>query len=291
MLKTLKFVVRHPLNRNKPLRSVARFIRWQIVSRLYPYPILYPWVNSSKILAWRGLTGVTGNIYCGLHEYEDMAFVLHFLRSGDHFVDAGANIGSYTILAATAGATVTSIEPLPDTFNILRRNIGVNLFTQDVVAFNIGLADQAGSLFFTNHLDTVNHVVPPGTANAQLVEVSTLDELCARRGCPALIKLDVEGYEREILKGGRATLKNPLLKALIVELNDSAARYGGTEGDIVQILQDASFTRMQYDPESRKLLPFEGVSRTGNGLFVRDTAFVSHRLTNSEKYHVHDVTL
>lgn len=46
------------------------------------------------------MTGATGNWYCGLQEYEDMSFVLHALRPGDLFVDVGANIGSYSILAA-----------------------------------------------------------------------------------------------------------------------------------------------------------------------------------------------
>lgn len=48
------------------------------------------------------MTGATGNIYVGLHEFEDMAFLLHVLRRTDLFVDVGANIGSYTILAGGA---------------------------------------------------------------------------------------------------------------------------------------------------------------------------------------------
>jgi hypothetical protein len=43
---------------------------------------------------------MSGNIYAGLHEFGDMAFVLHFLRAGDLFADVGANIGSYTVLAS-----------------------------------------------------------------------------------------------------------------------------------------------------------------------------------------------
>ncbi len=39
-----------------------------------------------------GTTGATGNVYCGLHEFEDMALLLHILRKVDRFVDIGANI-------------------------------------------------------------------------------------------------------------------------------------------------------------------------------------------------------
>jgi hypothetical protein len=47
----------------------------------------YQCTQNSKLLVWKGLTGATGNIYCGLHEFEDMAFLLHFLRPRDLSAD------------------------------------------------------------------------------------------------------------------------------------------------------------------------------------------------------------
>ena len=53
------------------------------------------------------MIGATGNLFCGLHEIEDMGFVLHFLRSDDIFLDVGVNVGTYTVLAAgVAGSSV-----------------------------------------------------------------------------------------------------------------------------------------------------------------------------------------
>jgi hypothetical protein len=73
------------------------------------------------------MTGATGNIYSGLHEFEDMGFLLHFLRPDDLFVDIGANIGSYTILASAAiGAATIAFEPVPDTHEWLRLNVAIN---------------------------------------------------------------------------------------------------------------------------------------------------------------------
>ena len=48
--------------------------------------------------------GVTGNVYCGLHDFAEMSFMLHLLRAGDLFADIGANVGSYTVLALIAFA-------------------------------------------------------------------------------------------------------------------------------------------------------------------------------------------
>jgi precorrin-6B methylase 2 len=73
------------------------------------------------------MTGATGNIYAGLHEFADMAFTLHFLRPDDLFLDIGANIGSYTLLAsAVCKARTISFEPDPKTMTLLRRNIDLN---------------------------------------------------------------------------------------------------------------------------------------------------------------------
>lgn len=105
LFRSVRFVWNHPLNRSARFAALGRVIRWQIASRLVPGPIALPFVKDTYLFATRGMTGATGNWYCGLHEYEDMSFVLHTLKPGDLFVDVGANIGSYSVLAAGGGGT------------------------------------------------------------------------------------------------------------------------------------------------------------------------------------------
>jgi hypothetical protein len=129
---TLRFIVGHPLNRDGRTRALGRFLRWQFTTRLSPKPVAFPFVDDMRFLAERGMTGASGNFYCGLHESEDMAFVLHLLRPGDVFYDVGANVGSYTLLAATAGARVHAFEPSPPTAARLRRNVALNALEERV---------------------------------------------------------------------------------------------------------------------------------------------------------------
>jgi len=78
-----------------------RFIYWQIQSRTAgPALIIKPFIGKVRFYAKKALTGITGNIYTGLHEFTDMTFLLHFLRAGDVFFDIGANVSSYTLLAS-----------------------------------------------------------------------------------------------------------------------------------------------------------------------------------------------
>src|SRR5262245_22540376 len=126
-LKTLSFILRHPLNRQAKLRAFSRYLRWQVASRLVDAPIAVPFVDSTRLLVSSGMTGATGNVYCGLHEYRDMSFVLHALTADDLFVDVGANVGTYTILAAgAAGSSVVSLEPHPRAYAHLLANIRFN---------------------------------------------------------------------------------------------------------------------------------------------------------------------
>ena len=120
LLNLLRYVWTHPLNAGGEMRAVGRVIQWQIGSRLLPGLVSLPFVGATQLLVERGMTGATGNWYCGLHEAPEMAFVLHVLRATDHFVDVGANVGSYTVLAAGAvGARSTAVEPIPSTFTHL----------------------------------------------------------------------------------------------------------------------------------------------------------------------------
>ena len=156
MWNLLLFVWRHPLNRNGKWAALLRVLRWQLAARLLPGPMGLPFVEDTFLFARRGMTGATGNWYCGLHEVREMAFVLHLLREDDHFLDVGANIGSYTILAGGGvGARVTAVEPIPETFAHLERNVALNGLASQVRTCRLGLSDQTSILRFTTGLPQV----------------------------------------------------------------------------------------------------------------------------------------
>lgn len=172
LLNLLKFVTNHPLNRENKFKSIARFAKWQIGSRLVPGAVVYDWVNGSKFLVRTGETGLTGNIYTGLHEFPDMAFLLHFLRSTDLFVDVGANVGSYTILPCSAvGAKGIAFEPIPSTYKRLVENMHLNHLDALVTCVNKGVGAKQGGIPFTSDTDTTNHALAPGEQCDNLVTI------------------------------------------------------------------------------------------------------------------------
>jgi FkbM family methyltransferase len=289
LLRSLSFILRHPLNRDRKAAALSRFVRWHVGSRLLPGSVAVSFVGSTRLLVKAGMTGATGNVYCGLHEFEDMAFVLHALRPGDLFADIGANVGTYTVLAAgAAGADCVSFEPLPATFAHLLDNIRINALEARVKARNIGLGAASGSLTFTSGLDTVNHVVAKGetVANALEVPVEPLDDVLSG-SVPTIMKIDVEGFETEVLNGASRTMQEAALLAVVMELNGSGLRYGYDEGKIHARMNDWGFAPVRYDPLQRSVTPLDARSgSTGNTLYVRDLMRVRDRVRSAPRHSV-----
>lgn len=283
----LRFIFTHPLSSKNKWAAFKRFLTWQGGSRILSLPIVFPFVGDSKLLVEKGMAGATGNIYAGLHEFEDMAFALHFLREGDVFADVGANIGSYTVLAsAVAGAHATAIEPVPSTFVRLKNNISINNIEERVQLVNAGVGSSDGLLHFTSDRDTVNHVLPDGESNEHSIEVKirTLDEICRNR-IPTLIKMDVEGFELHALKGATNILSNNTLQAMIIELNGSSQRYGISDAEIHQFILSFGFQPYVYSPFLRTLKRMKSHGE-GNTIYIKNEKLASDRVASSPRYKV-----
>lgn len=272
VLATLQYIRLHRLASRRPLSAYWRYLRWQIASRLRR-EVDVAWIQGAKFIASNGMTGATGNIYCGLHEFDDMAFVLHLLRPGDLFVDIGANVGSYTILAsAVCGATSIAVEPDPGTARHLRRNIAANDVAQHVTVVEAAVGAEPGTVRFTIGRDTTNQVAVGDQRNARTreVEVRRLDDIVGDTE-PLLIKIDVEGYEAEVMRGASQTLQAPSLQAILIETVDDG---------ILAALHSAGFKKAGYEPFSRQLAfagDVEG-SVDNNTLMVRDLEFCRARV-------------
>jgi len=281
LFKTLKFIYTHPYNSKNRINSIVKFLKWQINCIINPYPIIYPFTENSKLIVWKGLTGATGNLYCGLMEYNDMGFLLHFLRPNDLFIDVGANIGAYSILASgEIGANTIAFEPVPSTFENLKKNININSLNEKIQVFNIGLGSELGQLRFTKSFDTVNHVTYNNDNESVNVEISTLDIILSTLSAPTLVKIDVEGFESEVLKGAEIILNNENLKAIIIELNGSGKRYNFDDLEIHNNLLKLGFNAYGYYPNLKQLFP---ISKFGdhNTIYLRDIDFVKSRIITS----------
>jgi FkbM family methyltransferase len=290
----LQFITNHPLNKNRKRQALLNYLKWQIGSRLVPGPVVMEWVAGTRIIVRPGDTGITQNLYCGLHDFEDMTYLLHVLLPGDLFVDIGANVGSYTVLAC-AGRQARGIcfEPVPSTYRRLLDNLAINDLDSRVTPLNIGLGAEEGELTFTADEDCTNHVIfnKDDRAGRVVVPVRRLDSVL-RGESPSLLKIDVEGFETPVLEGAKETLSNPSLHSVLIELNGSGSRYGFDENRIVSTMKDYGFSTYTYDPFSRRLHPLAGRNTSGNNtLFLRNESTILERLSCTPRFQVNSLEI
>jgi len=146
----------------------------------------------------------------GTFERDEIEVFLKHLQNASTCIDVGANIGLYTCLAAVRGKHVVAVEPLRINLVALYQNLLCNDFP-NVEVFPLGLSHKAGikRLFGDN---TAASFIPgwAGTSDRwyDIVPISTLDLIVNSRfnKQPILIKIDVEGFEYEVLTGAEHTL-------------------------------------------------------------------------------------
>lgn len=139
------------------------------------------------------------------------AYLRNLLNENDVFIDIGANIGLYTVLAARRGALVIAFEPDPFNYKRLVRNIGLNRFRENQVTLHsCALGKETGEVTLRRPLNNnygmasmVTRHAPDGVE----VPLRRLDDLLKVSGQRYIVKMDVEGAELQVLEGARASLE------------------------------------------------------------------------------------
>lgn len=170
-----------------------------------------------------------------------------YLKPGDCYVDVGANIGSTVIAgAAEVGVSgrVLAVEPHPRIFRYMLGNIKLNGI-RNVTARNMALAAEPGAASLSDfRSDDLNHIEPAGQG-AFAVELATLDSLTDAFPSVALLKIDVEGYEAQVLAGARNTLRRTM--AIYIEIADEFLRhYGSSANRVFDTLRTAGFHILRW---------------------------------------------
>jgi FkbM family methyltransferase len=184
------------------------------------------------------------------HKDEEQLFA-RYLRGGDCMLDVGANIGLLTLAAAARvgpEGSVYAFEPHPRIFRYLERNLKLN-GCSNVQSFNLALGEVEGHVLFSNHrTDDQNAIIPRGQGIK--VQVRPLDALDLPEPVIHLLKVDTEGYENFVFRGGLGVLKRTLV--VYFECWDKT-RYGYHPREILQLLQEAGFHifRLRGDALSR----------------------------------------
>ena len=164
------------------------------------------------------------------HEYDIQVFITKVLERGDVFIDIGAHVGLYTVLAGIkvgSSGLVVAVEPNPINALILRFNVKLNKLS-NVHIVQKALGDKEGSieLYFEPNRTAFSTLLqkPRNRKHIVMVQMTTLDKIAETYGIHKIkvIKIDTEGYDFYVLKGGVKTIQKTYY--LIVEENTRRVR-------------------------------------------------------------------
>ena len=291
-LPKLRWAFHNRLLADAPWSAISRFLRFRIAHQVCGLSVVVPYVNDAKLIVGNDILAACFNpIYLGLPDVEYISFVLHLLTDDDLFGDIGAHVGLYSVAASgVCGGKTVSVEPVPNTAEALRLNIAINGLGGLVDILEIGIGAEAGELEFSTDEGSCNHVLKDKSGCR--VPVLPLDEVFAAR-TPLLLKIDVEGFETNVIKGGLRLLEDVALKAVVMELTGLGARYGFDERALDSEMRRFGFNCFSYDPWSRKLNPRDPSYDWRNPIYVRDLAFVENRLRTARRFRVlnHEIVI
>jgi len=167
----------------------------------------------------------------------DHEFITSYLKPADVYIDIGANIGTTLIPAAKKikGGKVLGFEPHPRIFSYLEENVALNDLNSQVLLHNCALGCEQGVLSFSSRrADDMNRLLLNGRGID--VHVKLLDSFCSDFDDIALMKIDVEGYEKFVIEGGIKTITKT--KCIYFEISrEYSNTYGYSMKDLLVLLE------------------------------------------------------
>ena len=180
---------------------------------------------------------IAEDVFSNAFERTQRSVLSRIVQPGDTVVDIGANLGFYTcLLARRVGETgrVIAVEPTPSMFELLTNNVAINRLNRNVSCHQVALSDRNG-VASLHTFSEGNEVYNSLTASKSWIDqpsegtiqvgTTTLDALAKdiSSDAPCFLKVDVEGFQHQVLQGGSRLLERLSKVSLMVELNDNAS--------------------------------------------------------------------
>lgn len=244
------------------LKLLFRYLLWQIQKVGALSTRKAEAVLSQSVIRDNATQGTISQIRIfGVYDYNNMNFIKEQLAPGGKFLDVGANIGAYSLIASECeNASVVGIEPHPTTFSTFSDNVRYNR-RQNVTCLNLAASDHAGDIIMTDlKASALNRVVDGCAPGNIAVECDTLDNICDRISfLPSAIKMDIEGHEIKAIAGAKRILSSA--DFIIIE--------NGRRQEILDAMKAMSFSGPYYIDFDHKALRERPTRFHEDEVFVR----------------------
>ena len=275
----IRWIWSNSVFRKNPVRTILRMIQWEC-ARFSNKPVRCRFDGDHEVMLRvnEGASRLTH--YFGNSEPETFEFMNDYLKPGMCVIDVGANIGLNAIWAArrvSPGGQVIAIEPDPSNFNRIVENIGESQgLPIQIYMAACGANIHQSLIVCHNSQDTSRSYVRTASAieadpTRPKMQIVTIDGIVSEMNLPKIhyLKIDVEGFEAEVLRGSMKSLYKNMIDIMQVELdNGMLQRNDSSVSDIVDAIQSAGYEQCNWDHHQKKFARLSEKCNVFNSFFV-----------------------
>jgi len=262
----------------EPLRRKVQIRRWdRIVSKKHDF--VYHMTSGIRLFLYSDCI-LSQAIYVYKFESQELKFLSLYLEKGDCFLDVGSNFGLYSLIASKKvgkKGRIFAIEPATKTFNRLKRNIKLNRF-ENIFPIKAAISSNNGimpmSISLDGH-DAWNSLAKPAKGEkfqTEEVNTITLDEFIQENDLHdkiKMVKIDVEGWECEVIKGANRTLLSEMSPVLQVEFSEPALEAAGSSSAVlIELLLGLGYKLFKYSGKTMNWLNLSIMVNLLIGIFM-----------------------
>jgi len=192
-------------------------IFWQIWKRTVKKPIVINLDNGARYIAHPKTPMGSFPIYARIYDSDKIIFLRSYLKESGIFIDVGANMGVYPLLLIDKFKKFILFEPINETANFCEANMKLNGMNYEL--YRIALGNSTGEIKFDfkGNFDTTAKVNKD--SGNYIVKIDKLDNIISKKYYEdiSFIKIDVEGFELEVLKGAERIIEKSSVKLIQFE--------------------------------------------------------------------------
>ncbi len=217
IFKIIKFILSEPSNKNEKVKRLFYALGWQLWKRIVKKPVVIELDNGSKYIAYHNTPMGSFPIYAKIYDSEKILFLRKALKAGGIMIDVGANMGIYPLLLKNKFDFFILFEPIKETAAICEANLKLNKINYEM--FEMAVGNETGKVGFSlkGDFDTTAKVNREG--GNYFVSIDKLDNLIKKGYYEKIsfMKIDVEGFELEVLKGAQNLIEKSSLSLIQFE--------------------------------------------------------------------------
>ena len=244
-IKSLFNVLYHPLNKSQKVFIFFRILFWKLNQLFFKYPVVIQFTKSIKCICYPQSSYGSMIIYEHFPDYFEAQFLLKILKKDSNFVDVGAGLGDYSLLAAEKIKTghIYAFEPVSLPCSQFKENIAINNL-QNIITLSTEVVSNSnkGVHFDEEDITEVSHI--SAQAKGKKHPSISLDSLVKQKNIKKIyiLKVDVEGAEMLVLSGGKKIFKKGIVKNIILELNANNIHFGTSHTKVIEFLQKQGYS-------------------------------------------------